>query len=368
MPVMGRRPRLVLFGALGALALLAPATASAQSGGAVQPKVVGGSTSSVSTYPWQAAVVIAPSKMSGTAHDRQFCGGSLLTSRIVVTAAHCVYDGDPDCQPVGAVSVCIPSDPGGDGTQHIDPNDVDVVLGRTTLSDTSQGMEVPVEAVKYQSNYDPNYGADGTPRYDVAYLVLSSPSAQPPIKVAGASEGALWDPGSPVDISGWGSTTDGGSTVDTLRAATVSVTPDSTCGSTGVYGSDFDAATMVCAGVSGGGVDTCSGDSGGPLEAPLPGGGYRLVGITGWGNGCAQAGYPGVYTRVAGPTMSSLMQADVSSLESQYGLPAEGIFASIANPPGSSAKALKKCKRIHNKKKRRRCVKRVKVRAARAQA
>ncbi|HEV7907877.1 MAG TPA: trypsin-like serine protease, partial [Pseudonocardiaceae bacterium] len=50
-----------------------------------------------------------------------------------------------------------------------------------------------------------------------------------------------------------------------------------------------------------GGVDTCQGDSGGPLVY-----GGKLIGITSWGQGCASAGYPGVYTRVS--TYSSLIQ------------------------------------------------------------
>ena len=118
---------------------------------------------------------------------------------------------------------------------------------------------------------------------------------------------------------------------------------------------------MVCAGFQSGGVDTCFGDSGGPLQAPLQGGGYRLVGITGWGKGCAEAGFPGVYTRVAGPTMRSLISSDLSSL----GVSPATVFGSGGQPRVSSstlgsrashsATRRKKCKRIHNRKKRKRC-------------
>jgi trypsin len=366
---MRRPPRLFLLGSLAALALLAPATALAQSGGSVQPHIVGGSTASVTTYPWQAAVVISPAKASGNAHNRQFCGGSLLTSRIVITAGHCVADTDPDCTLLCSSAPVCPNPPSAteDGTCKLDPNDVDVVLGRSTLSNTGQGAEMSVQAVKLRDNFDGNYQGDGVPRFDVAYLVLSSASGQTPIKIASADEGALWDAGSPEDISGWGSTFDGGSTVDTLRAATVPVIGDSAC--SGAYGNDFESSTMVCAG--NGAADTCAGDSGGPLEAALQGGGYRLVGLTGWGEGCAEANFPGVYTRVAGPTMSSLIASDVSTLEAGQGLAPEGIFGSGGEPRSSapaqvettkSATALNKCKRIHNRKKRKRCVKRVKAR------
>src|SRR3954454_1962551 len=93
---MGRRSRLLLLGPLAACALLCPAHALAQSGGSVEPRIVGGNPASISTYPWQAAVVIAPAKASGNAHQRQFCGGELITSRIVMTAGHCVADTDPE--------------------------------------------------------------------------------------------------------------------------------------------------------------------------------------------------------------------------------------------------------------------------------
>jgi trypsin len=347
--------------ALAAVALLLPATAAAQSDGTVQPRVVGGGTADISQYPWQAAVVFSPAKVSGNAHQRQFCGGELITSRIVMTAGHCVANTDPDCS-----FVCTLQDQNGNGPPKLDPDDVDVVLGRTTLSNTSQGAELSVSATAVRSNYNGNFNHDGVPRFDVAYLVLSAPSSQPQIHIADSTQGALWDPGSPVDISGWGTTSESASdTEDTLRATTVNVLADSSC--TSAYGSDYDSSTMLCAAAAG--KDTCSGDSGGPLQASLGGGAYALVGITGWGDGCARANAPGVYTRVAGPTMSPLIAGDVATLEQEMNLPPESPIAASSATTGKAKSAghpFAKCKRIHDKQKRKRCKKKVRKRLSTA--
>jgi secreted trypsin-like serine protease len=55
---------------------------------------------------------------------------------------------------------------------------------------------------------------------------------------------------------------------------------------------------MICAAVPEGGRGSCQGDSGGPLVVNT-GSGLQQVGIVSWGFGCAEAGYPGVYTRVS---------------------------------------------------------------------
>ena len=337
---------------LTGLALLIPASAGAQSNGSVQPKVIGGHNASITQYPWQAAVVI---------DDQQVCGGSLLTSRIVITAGHCVFDTDPDCLVgcFGLHPICnsISDPPPGDGTCRLDPDDVTVILGSTTLSGAPQ---TGVSGVSLRSNYNPNFAPE-VPSFDVGYLVLSAPSGQTPIKIAGSDETALWDPGSAVDVSGWGVTSTDDSP-NTLQAATVNMIDDGTCADD--YPGEFDASTMICAGFQSGGVDTCAGDSGGPLEAPVPAGGYRLVGITSWGEGCAGSGHPGVYTRVADTTLSPLIASDVAGLESGFGLPPEPVLGSGTATPAAETKKAKhpfaKCKRVHDKKKRARCVKKVK--------
>jgi secreted trypsin-like serine protease len=92
-------------------------------------------------------------------------------------------------------------------------------------------------------------------------------------------------------ILGWGRTAADGQPSRYLMQATVSVTSDEDC--TKAY-SSYKPDAMVCAGVPQGGVDSCQGDSGGPLIVN-----GRLAGITSWGEGCAAAGKPGVYTRLA---------------------------------------------------------------------
>jgi trypsin len=335
---MRRRRRLLLCGLLLVVALAVPANASAD----VQPKVVGGSNASISQYPWQVAVL-----RSG----QIYCGGALITTRIVLTAGHCVSG-----QSASSFTV---------------------VLGRTTLSNTSEGTSIPVQALAAQSNYRL---IGGVPRYDVGYLLLASASSQPRIQIAGGTEGGLWSPGVVETITGWGCPVPPGGVFgcggplgpepsDTLQAAQVPIVDDNTCGLD--YPGLFDKTTMVCAGYQAGGVDSCNGDSGGPLQAPLGGGAYREVGITSWGVSCGQANAPGVYTRVADPGIRPLVGADVCNLETANGLAHEQVIAgAIASEepciPGlpttrsaspTAKKTHKKCKRIHNKRKRRRCLK-----------
>ncbi|GIY55733.1 trypsin-1 [Caerostris extrusa] len=97
-------------------------------------------------------------------------------------------------------------------------------------------------------------------------------------------------------VSGWGTTSQGGSLSESLQAVDVPILSDDQCKE--VYKDSYES-TMMCAGYEEGGQDSCQGDSGGPFVHRSSDGVATLIGIVSWGYGCAQPKYPGVYTETA---------------------------------------------------------------------
>ena len=83
-----------------------------------------------------------------------------------------------------------------------------------------------------------------------------------------------------------------------LKQLVVRTMSDQDCKRDDWYGKKFDEQTMLCAGDSEGGRDSCVGDSGGPLQCAGPAGRWKLIGVVSWGTDCAKRKKPGVYTRV----------------------------------------------------------------------
>ena len=65
-----------------------PRPSSSYAGPEANSRIVGGGTTSAANFPWQAALVLDAS-FGGSDLERLFCGGSLITPFIVLTAAHC---------------------------------------------------------------------------------------------------------------------------------------------------------------------------------------------------------------------------------------------------------------------------------------
>jgi secreted trypsin-like serine protease len=245
-----------------ALLLLAPALA----GGVTTNndrgvKILGGGIAAPGQFPWMAAIM---DSKATKAIDGTFCGGTVIAPRVVLTAAHCM-----------------------EGTR---PSEVNVVVGRTRLTQESDGQRIAVDRIVV----DPDYNAKTTLN-DVALIRLAQPTTVQPMPLAHPADDGLTQAGAHVLIMGWGATREGGNISDELRFVRLTVRLHNPCDR--LYGNLHDNS-QLCIGSSRAGEDSCQGDSGGPVIAG-DGDAARLVGTVSFGEGCGRKGVPGVYTRVS---------------------------------------------------------------------
>lgn len=261
---------LIVVGALGSVTSVASAAPSSS-------RIVGGAPAAPSAWPSQAHVTGDQGIL------RSGCGGTLLSARYVVTAAHCVGDAFGGVLAASAFTVRLGSDQADRG-----------------------GREHVVDAVVRHEGW-----TSSTAENDVALLHLAEPATQEPMTLIGEDESALWAEGVTATIIGWGLTSTGGSGSRDLLQTTVPMVSDANCEK--VWGRTFKPANQVCAG--GGSTDSCQGDSGGPLLVPRDGG-WATAGIVSYGtsDGCATEGTPSVYTRTGAPALNQWLRARVPTL------------------------------------------------------
>lgn len=218
------------------------------------------------------------------------CSGTLIAPQWVMTAGHCGSSTGSASEGLVATPIAWPA-----SAYH-------VVLG-SVYADGHGGEQHDVVQVVVDSDYVFTNGTGN----DVTLMKLDAPSKIAPMKIAAVGERSSWKPGAMTTIAGFGTTSESSSDPPAqMQFAHVPITTDEYCAQAYPDGlseladdGSFDAKTMVCAGYPQGGTDTCEGDSGGPLLASLPDGTLRLAGATSFGAGCAEAGKPGVYARVA---------------------------------------------------------------------
>uniref|UniRef100_W5UI87 Complement factor I n=1 Tax=Ictalurus punctatus TaxID=7998 RepID=W5UI87_ICTPU len=226
-----------------------------------QKRVVGGEEALPTQIQWQVAV-----QDEGKIH----CGGAYLGGCWVLTAAHCVR-------------------------QKPQVFRIKFSLWKK-LSLLSTTDSVPVKNIIIHRDYNPR-----TYQNDIALIQLEELANQKECLYPNPAVRSVCVPWSPLQfppnhtctISGWGRNKEGDS-VNILKWANVSLIPN--CRS---YYKERFYDGMMCAGDLEGNVDSCQGDSGGPLVCKDASGVSYVWGIVSWGENCGEAGFPGVYTKVA---------------------------------------------------------------------
>ena len=237
--------------------------------GVVQPApasaIVSGEEAAAAEWPWQVALV---------SRGVQFCGGSLVSPRHVVTAAHC--------------------------TEDLTASQLSVLAGTVDLD--AGGQRRPVATIHQHEGYHGD-----TLRNDIALLELAQPfelgDGIEVVELATEAESeSLTTAGAPAFVTGWGATDEADDGTRLLLEAEVTTYDDVRCAELYAFeGEDIFADSQVCAGLDDGAADACYGDSGGPLVAPSEAadGGFVQVGLVSWGAGCGRPLRPTVYTEVA---------------------------------------------------------------------
>ena len=204
--------------------------------------------------------------------DGHFCGGSMISSRWILTAAHCV-----------------------EGTS---PGEIQVGVGRDNIDDLSTGQTVLADRIEVH----PDYADTGT--FDAALIHVTTDVAAPAIALAPQGDDTLEQDGAPLTVAGWGTEFFGSPFIPAqLKAVDVEAVADENCTTNRTQG--FQDESEVCAETIGG--DSCQGDSGGPLFGTLADGRRVQVGIVSYGLGCAVPKFPGVYGEVNNPSIHTFI-------------------------------------------------------------
>ncbi|KAM9431292.1 transmembrane protease serine 12-like isoform 1-T1 [Salvelinus alpinus] len=230
-------------------------------------RVVGGRNAPLGAWPWQVSVQV---------RSWHLCGGTILNSHWVLTAAHCFTIVPPHRM-----------------------SSLRVVAGLNVLTEPGRYSQrrYVVEVRVHEKFHHPSYSND------IALMRLSSPLeytdfVQPVCTVEDEMEEFDLNLNQ-CFVSGWGSTSFKGKPMDTLQEAEVELFEQNTCNRIDWY-NGYIKNGMICGGSETGVVDTCQGDSGGPLQCfSEDQEKFYIVGVTSFGDACGLPKRPGVYTRAS---------------------------------------------------------------------
>ncbi|XP_060533809.1 uncharacterized protein LOC132706475 [Cylas formicarius] len=226
-------------------------------------RLAGGSLARQGEYPWQATLRVNRRKNTPLQ-----CGAVIISSKWVLTAAHCIKDYTKDSFLVVAGDYNSDEAEGTEQYAFIEDSYAHEEYGRGAVNDIAL-IKLKHKGLKLNGVVQPICLPDVNANYENdLYCVVSG---------FGSSKSSSQEPSVRMK-QGW-----------------VPIQKRHVC--EGIY-NDLLHEGMICAGDLNGTVDACSGDSGGPL-ACVENGVFTLFGIVSWGHGCGRANKPGVYVKVA---------------------------------------------------------------------
>jgi len=242
-----------------------------------QARIVGGTVAEVNEYPWMVSLLLV---------GEHNCGGSLISSSWILSAAHCTK---------GSRKI------NGIVYNKSDPKSYVASLGEHDRSTNNEADHI-IREISRIVNHPDHWRL--VPRTNDFSLLKMSQKVDfsihqhiRPICLPRNDDNTYEDV--VATTTGWGTTKWGGSKSLVLREVDVNVLSNKVCVDDYGYIKGEISEQMLCANVQGGGKDACNHDSGGPLITRGPDEeNYELIGVTSWGVKCALADYPGVYARV----------------------------------------------------------------------